>query len=157
MFAALAAKFALTEGMKGFLGTFGKPLLILIAIAAAVITIDQRGFSRAKQQDAARENERALIVAAIVGKIDGQLDQRLGKISADVHGQLTTIDREKTIVQPIIRQELARDPRLADPDSCLSVGLLGAVNRARGYSAGADVGEARPGDPASVPAGGGGH
>lgn len=154
MFATLAAKFALTEGMKGFLGTFGKPLLFLIAIALAVVVIDQRGFHRAEAEAKARENERALIVAAIVGRIDQQLDERLGKIAGDLRGKLDTIDKERTVVQPIIERELALNPRLRDPDSCLSPGLLEAVNRARGHSAGASVGEAGSTDAASVPGSG---
>lgn len=154
MFAALGAKFALTEGMKAFLGKFGMPLLILIAIGAAVLLIDQRGFQRAKDQDRKADLERSAIVAAVVGQIDQQLDQRLAVTAATLRGKLDTIDKERTVVQPLITREIARDPRLADPNSCLSPGLLDAVNRARGHSTGTDVGEAGSTDAASVPGSG---
>jgi hypothetical protein len=144
--------FALTEGMKAFLGKFGFPILILIAIALAVVTIDQRGFNRAKEQDRKLELERQQITQAVVASIDGELDRRLGKIAGELGGKIETLDREgKTVVQPIITRELERDPRLADPHSCLSPGLLEAVNAARGYPAGADLGQARSGNPAPVP------
>lgn len=152
MFAGLIARFALTDGMRAFLGKFGMPLLIIIAIGLAVLLIDKRGYDRAKEQDRTAQLERQAIVAAIVGKIDQDLDKRLGAIAGDVHEKITTIDKERTVVQPIIQRELARDPRLADPDRCLSPGLLEAVNRARGYPAGALLDDALAGDPASVPA-----
>jgi hypothetical protein len=154
MIEAMVARFALTQGMKAFLGKFGLPLLILAAIAIAVVAIDQRGFNRAKEQDHARELERAAIIAAVVGQIDEQLDRRLAATAATLRGKLDTIDKERTIVQPIIARELARDPRLSDPNSCLSPGLLEAVNRARGHSAGAGVGEAGSTDAASLPGSG---
>jgi hypothetical protein len=150
--AAILAKFALTEGMKGFLGKFGMPLLIMIAIGLAVVTIDQRGFNRAKEQDRKAELERQLITAAVVQSIDGQLDKRLGTIAARLGVKIDTIDREgKTVVHPIIMRELARDPHLAAPDSCLSPGLLAAVNAARGYPAGPELGQAGSANPRPVP------
>jgi hypothetical protein len=141
---------ALTAGMRTFLARFGQPLAIAILIGLAVVVIDQRGFNRAKAQDQARENERALIIMAVVGAIDGKLDQRLAKISADVGRKLETIDKEGKTVEPLIRSELARNPRLADPGSCLTPGLLEAVNRARGYPAGAELGAPGAGDPPGV-------
>jgi hypothetical protein len=154
MLETLAARFALTEGMKGFLSKFGVPLVILIAILLAIVVIDHRGFERAEKEAHDRELERAAIVAAVVGQIDQQLDRRLAATAATLRGTLDTIDKEKTIVQPIITREIARDPRLADPNSCLSPGLLAAVNRARGHSAGAELGEAGSADAASVPGSG---
>jgi hypothetical protein len=150
--------FVLTQGMKEFLGKFGMPLLILIAIGLAVVTIDQRGFERAKEQDRKAELERQLITAAVVASIDGKLDERLRAIADQLGVKLDTIDREgKTVVQPIITRELERDPRLAAPDSCLTPGLLGAVNAARGYPAGELGGEARSANPPSVPGSPKGH
>jgi hypothetical protein len=157
MLEALVAKKLITGGMAGFLGTFGKPILVLIAIALAVAFIDQRGFNRAKEQDRKAELERAAIVAAIVGKIDDQLDQRLATISKTLGGKLATIDKERTIVQPIITRELARDPRLGDPSSCLSPELLRAVNGARGYPTGAELGEAGSANSRAVQGSGGRH
>ena len=148
----------LTPAMKLFLGKFGMPILIIIAIGLAVVAIDQRGFNRAEAEAKARENERALIIAGVVAAIDGELDQRLVKIRNELAGELATIDKEgTTVVQPIIRNELARDPRLADPGSCLSPGLLEAVNRARGYPAGAGVGQAGSGNQGAVPGSPAGH
>lgn len=144
--------FALTDGMKLFLGKFGMPLLILIALAAGVLFIDQRGFNRAKEQDHNRELERQLITAAVVAKIDADLDQRLGTIAGKLGVKIDTIDKEgKTVVQPIITRELLRDPRLAAPGSCLSPGLLDAINAARGYPAGADLGQAGSAGAGTVP------
>jgi hypothetical protein len=148
----LLARFALTDGMKGFLGKFGMPLVILIALGLAVVLIDQRGFNRAKRQDEELELQRQLITVAVVAKIDADLDHRLGAIAGKLGVKIDTIDKEgKTIVQPIITRELERDPRLAAPDSCLSPGLLDAVNAARGYSTGADLGEAGSAGAGTVP------
>lgn len=151
MLEMLAARGLITGAMKSFLGAFGVPLLILLAIATAAVGIDHSAYNRAKEQDRKAELERGQLLAAVVAKIDADLDQRLATIITKLGGKLATIDKERTIVQPIIRQELDRDPRLAAPDSCLSVGLLRAVNQARGYPAGADVGQARPANPRGVP------
>jgi hypothetical protein len=150
----------LSAGMRAFLGRFGLPLLIAIALGVAVVWIDQRGYERAKDQEHARDLERAAITADVVRAIDGKLDQRLANVSAALAGQLQTIDTEgKTIVQPILTRELLRDPGLADPDRCLSPGLLNAVNAARGFPIDGQLGGAtapgadpRSGDPARVPA-----
>lgn len=153
----MLTSFAMTDAMKVFLGKFGMPILILIAIGAAVLLIDKRGYDRAKEQDAAAAAERSAIVAAIVGKVDQDLDKRLADISTSVGGKITTIEKERTVVEPIIRQELARDPRLAAPDSCLSPGLLAAINQARGYPAGAELGKAGSSNPPGLPAGAASH
>lgn len=144
--------------IKGFFGQYWLQLVILAALIGAVLFIDHRGYARAQAEDKARELERAELTAAAVGAIDKELDQRLAKISADLGGRIDTIDKEgKTIVQPIITSELVRDPRLARPDSCLSPGLLAAVNAARGNPAG-ELGRAsRPGDPQTVPGSPKGH
>lgn len=161
MFAGLAARFALTQGMKGFLGKFGKPILIAIAIGLAVAVIDQRGFERAEQQEHTRQLERQQLAQAIVRAVDGELEVKLRAVATDVDGKIQTIDTEgRTIVQPIIRQELIRDPALANADSCLTPSLLAVINEARGYrdeeltDGGARVGSAAP---PSVPAAGESH
>jgi hypothetical protein len=158
---ALFARFALTQGMKDFLGKFGLPLLILIALGLAVVAIDQRGYNRAKEQDRKADLERQLITADVVRSIDATLDDRLRTVSAKLAGKIQTIDTEgKTVVQPILTRELVRDPSLADPSRCLSPGLLNAVNAARGFPADgqgaggpAALADPRSGYPRGVPAG----
>jgi hypothetical protein len=63
MLAAIVARFALTQGMKGFLGKYGQPLLIAILIGLAVVFIDNRGFQRAKDQAERERLERAEITS----------------------------------------------------------------------------------------------
>jgi hypothetical protein len=143
------------KAAASWLGRNWLPIVILVAIVAGLWFVDHRGFARAKAQDEARLNERRLITAAVVRAIDGELDRQLATIASSSSGKIQTIETEgKTVVQPIIMRELARDPSLARPGSCLTPSLLTAVNAARGYrddepaGAGAD---ARPAAPASVP------
>jgi hypothetical protein len=134
MLTGLVARFALTDGMRAFLGTFGKPLLIAAAIGIAILIIDRRGYQRAEEQERLHKLERQELTRAIVQAIDGELDQRLAAIAARTSGKIQTIDTEgKTVVQPIITREILRDRTLTDPNRCLSPGLLEAINAARGY------------------------
>jgi hypothetical protein len=132
---------------------------IAIAIGLAAWFLDHRGYERAKEQDRLHELERQELARAIVGAIDKQLDTKLAAIGADTNGKIQTIDTEgRTFVQPIITREILRDRNLADPNRCLSPGLLSAINAARGYLdehlAGAEDG---PASPPGVPAAGKGH
>lgn len=118
----------------GFIGRNWEIILIVALFGGGCWYLDHRGYERAQEQNRARENERALISAAVVRSIDAELDGKLAKISSAANGRIQTITTEgKTVVQPIITRELLRDPRLADPNRCLSPGLLSAINAARGY------------------------
>lgn len=144
--------------VKAFLKKNWLPIVILLAVVGGGWFLDHRGYERAKDQDRLHELERNQLATAIAGAIDKQLEQRLGKISADVSGKLQSIDTEgKTVVQPIFTRELIRDPGLADPRRCLTPGLLDGINAARGYPAGVGSGQAGPANPASVPGSGARH
>lgn len=130
----------------------------VIAIAALLIGgglyLDHRGYQRAIAADAARTAERQEITRAVVAAIDGDLDRKLAATAAATSTKIQTIDTEgRTVVQPIITRELVRDPGLAAPGSCLTPGLLDAVNAARGYLDDRLAGAAEPGsaNPATVP------
>jgi hypothetical protein len=146
------------EALGAFFSKYGLQLAILAAIVGGLWYVDHRGFERAKAEDLARANERALITQAVVSKVDGDLAGKLNAIGGQLGIKIDTLDREgKTVVQPIITRELAADPRLAAPGSCLTPGLLDAINAARGYPAGELVGQSGPASARVVPGSPSGH
>lgn len=153
------AEFLTITALKSFFGKYWEILLVLAVLVGGGWYLDHRGAERQADADKLRQLEQQQITAAVVSQIDGKLGGQLSAIATSTDGKIQTIDTgEKTVVQPIITREILRDHSLTDPTKCLSPGLLGAVNAARGYLdehlAGADTGS---GNPAPVPAGAQGH
>jgi hypothetical protein len=127
-------------------------LAIVAALVGGLFLIDQRGYRRAKDQEERARLERAIGNMWLVAQIEQTLAARLAAIDTQLAGTLQAIDTEgRTLVQPIIQRELARDPSLADAGRCLSPGLLEAVNRARGHAGAGDSTEAERAGAGHVP------
>lgn len=103
----------------------------VLALAAAILWVDHRGYRRAMDERDARD-------AKLLGQIRSELrgsEQRLATSIAGIEGDYEAIRRSLSrtgaTLPPIILKEAARDPRLSDPALGLSPGLLDAINRAR--------------------------
>ncbi|HYC66037.1 MAG TPA: hypothetical protein VEC14_15005 [Reyranellaceae bacterium] len=112
------------------------PIVIGLAVLGAIWKIDRNGYNRAKNEVAAEQAEAFKRDVAIVAVITRKMDQRFAEIDAELGRRITSIDhQERNLAQPILRQELARDPGLASRQ-CLTPRLLDAINIARGLSLG---------------------
>lgn len=119
-----------------FLGRYWPYLLIAIGIGIAVVKIDANGAARAHAQDEARRLERQADAQVIVDAIGRHVDQELAELARTTNRKIAQIDKEeRTIVQPIIQSEIARDPSLLTRE-CLTPELLRAINASRGYPVG---------------------
>lgn len=119
--------------MPLFLKRYDGHIAVVLAIVAAVIYIDHRGYQRAKVDTALAESRRQAAEAEMVRKIEKTLVEGLAAIDGRTADRLAAIDQvDRTIVQPTIVRELARDPRYSDPAAGISVELRDALNAARG-------------------------
>lgn len=100
---------------------------IALALLAAILFIDHRGYKRAQADEAAREARITAVITKAVEDID-----------AKTAGRIAAIDKtQRTIVQPILTREILSDPRFSDPAAGISPDMLRAINRARAASAAA--------------------
>lgn len=107
----------------------------VLALAAAILWTDHRGYHRAIADRDARD-------AKLLGQVRAELrgsEQRLATSIAGIEGDYETarqsLSRAGATLPPIILKEAAHDPRLSDPALGLSPGLLDAINRARATGA----------------------
>lgn len=106
-------------------------IVVALAIIAAVVWIDQRGYERAQADQAAQERRVTAAITKAVDDIDAKTAARLASID-------TT---QRTIVQPTITREIASDPRFSDPAAGITPDMLRAINRARAASGSASASE----------------
>jgi len=102
-----------------------------LALAAAILWIDHRGYRRAIADRDARDTK-------LLGQLRFELrgsEQRLAESIIGIEGHYDAVrqslSRTGATLTPIILKEVAHDPRLSDPALDLSPGLLDAINRAR--------------------------
>lgn len=123
--------------MIGALAARFLPHLIVAALIIGTIWwIDHRGYERA-QKDA--EFERAVTAALIerrVAKIEGNLVVALAARDGALVDRLGSIERvDRTVIQPVIREELRNAPHLSDPAAGYGERLRDAINAAIRQSA----------------------
>lgn len=134
-----------------FLGGVPQWIWIAIAVAGAAAWIDHRGYQRAEEHAEKERLERILDNGWFVLELDRGLKEGLAELERGTADTFATIQqRDRTIVQPIIQSELARDPALATR-VCLTPELVRAVNAARGYPGGAGETEDLGASQARVP------
>lgn len=93
---------------------------------AAARTRDQIEAARARLQVQIRDEVR---------RSEQQLAGAISELASDYERGRTVIERTRTIIQPTVTREITLEPRLSDPASGLTPGLLAAVNRARATGA----------------------
>lgn len=125
-----------------------RPFLPHIAFAALLLfgiwKIDQNGYSRAGRDAERIELREKQREAELVRRIETMLTRKLGEIDRNTGERIAAIDSlERTIIQPAIVKEIARDPRYSDPAAGISRGMLDAINTARAASNPAAVGASR--------------
>lgn len=106
-------------------------ILIVAVVLGGVAWIDHRGYQRAK----ADADQRALVAAAIAERkarrLEAALADIVGTLDAQLAERIAAIDvTERTIIQPTIEREIARETRLSDPALGLTDGLRKAINAA---------------------------
>lgn len=111
--------------MPAWLLRFLPHALAVVAILGAMWWLDDRGYQRAKADQAALELRLAEKIADSVMAIDQASAARLAALDT----------AQRTIVQPIITKEIASDPRFSDPSAGVTGGMRDAINRARAASA----------------------
>lgn len=142
---------AALKGIGGLLGRLPQWVWIAVAVAGAAAWIDHRGYERAEKQAKQERLERILDNGIFVLNLDRQLKDGLAELELETADKFATIQqRDRTIVQPIIQSELARDPELATR-VCLTPELVRAVNISRGHPGGAGETEDLGASPAGVP------
>ena len=103
-----------------FLLRFLPHIAIALAVIGAVWFLDRQGYQRATRDRAASD-------AALVAKITA----KLGEIDVRNAARLASIDTtERTIVQPILRTEIAREARYNDSRCAITPGVRDALNTA---------------------------
>lgn len=141
---------AVLKGVGLFLGGVPQWIYIAIAIGAAALWLDHNGAARATAEAETRRLERQQDAQAIVNAMGRYVRSQLAELGRRTADTIQQIDREdQTIVQPIIREAIAKDPNLG-ARACLTPELLKAVNVSRGYPQGA-AGGAVPDQRASPP------
>lgn len=122
-------------------------IYIALAIGAAALWIDHRGYQRAVDDNKQRQLERIIDNGKVALEIDRALKTGLADLDRQTADKFNTIKEvERTIVQPIIERELTRDPALAARE-CLTPELLRAVNISRGYPGGTGQADDQRADP----------
>lgn len=113
------------------LARFTPHLIVLLVILIAIAKIDANGYARAEADAEKRKAE----LRQFTAELNGQLDEQLAALEQRTQSRIAKINREdRTIVQPIIQSELAKDPSLASR-VCLTPELQRAVNVSRGHPA----------------------
>lgn len=70
-----------------------------------------------------------------VRRVEKALSDGLGEIDRRAAARLAEIDTDhRTVIQPALTKEIARDPRYSDPAAGVSRGMLDTLNRARNAS-----------------------
>lgn len=121
--------------MPGWLLRIMPQIGVALAIIGAVAWIDHRGYRRAILDRDARE---AIMLAKLdeaLRRSEHRLAGQVAAIDADYARHRASVAATRTIIQPIITREIARETRLADPASGLTPSLLDTVNRARATGA----------------------
>lgn len=133
------------------LGRVPQFVWIAIAIGGAAAWIDHRGYQRAEDNHRRELLERVIADGLHVLELDRQLKDGLAALGRGTAASLAAIqERDRNVVQPIIRAELARDPALAGRE-CLTPELLRAVNASRADPGGAGAADDLAGGAASLP------
>lgn len=139
-------------GALAFLGRFWPHLAIAAVLLIALAKADHNGAARASAEAERDRLQGQAIAQAVANSIARKLDEDLAELGRNTNRSIAAINTEdRTLVQPIIQKELARDPALRGR-VCLTDELLRAINIARGADVGAGV-EAKDqrASPASVP------
>jgi hypothetical protein len=115
-----------------FLRTYWLQLGILAALVLGVWYIDHRGYQRAKHHYEEAEAKAQQRADELARRIEKTLTDKLAEMDQRTAQRISAIDvEERTVVMPTITREIRNDPRLSDPSSSISDGLLGALNQAR--------------------------
>jgi len=121
--------------MPGWLARLLPSAALTLALVGALWWLDQRGYARAIAERDARD-------AALLGQLRETLRQNERRLAASIaetaatyEQQRATIARTQATLDTLIREEIARDPRLSDPAAGLTPGLFDAVNHARAAGA----------------------
>ena len=113
------------------------PHLIVVAlIVGAVWWIDHRGAERAEKAAEFERMVTALLIEKRAAKIEQNLTAKLAAREGVLVDRLGRIDREaRTVIKPVIREELRNAPHLSDPDAGYGERLRDAINAAIRQSA----------------------
>lgn len=139
-------------GALRFLGRFWPHLLIAAVVMIALAKADANGAARATAEADRDRLQSEAMAQLIVQEIGRKLDGDLAVLARATNRKIQAINTEdRSLVQPIIQREIARDPSLLGRQ-CLTSELLRAVNIARGNSVGIDgAATDQRASPASLP------
>lgn len=110
--------------MTALLARFWPHLAVALAVIGVLFWVDDRGYQRAKADQAALEQRISERVSDAVAEIDRRNAARFAEIDS----------ADRTVIQPIITREIASDPRFSDPAAGITDGMRDALNRARALS-----------------------
>lgn len=111
-------------------------VIVAAIIIGAIVWIDHRGYERAQKDAKFERTVTALLIERRAAKIEGKLIDALAARDAALVDRLGAIDHEnRTVIQPIIREELRNAPHLSDPDAGYGERLRDAINAAISQSA----------------------
>lgn len=123
--------------MIGAMASRFLPHLIVVAlIVGAIWWIDHRGYQRAQKDAEFERAVTALLIERRAAKIEGNLVNAIAARDGVLVDRLGSIEREdRTVIQPIIREELRNAPHLSDPAAGYGERLRDAINAAIRQSA----------------------
>ncbi len=112
-----------------------RPFLPHIAALAAILGLlwwlDHRGYQRARSEMAAEAVRIESRLRADLSQSERRLTERLAAIDRGVATRIAGLDRiHRTVIQPTLVKELARETRYSDPALGISDSLRAEVNRA---------------------------
>lgn len=127
---------------KELLWKIGPPIMLALAIGAAVLYIDHRGYKRAEGQaklSRALEQNTRLKLKVLVDGMKDELEQDLqdvvSKTDSNMGKRIGDLRiREKIEILPLLQKEIDNDPRFRDPSLGITDGMLRAINTARATS-----------------------
>lgn len=106
-------------------------ILAVAAILGVVWWLDHRGYSRAQADMAAQAARIENAVRSDLRRTEQRLAEKMDANDRAVASQVAGIDAiHRTIIQPTVTRELAREVRYSDPAAGISDGLRAEINRA---------------------------
>lgn len=122
--------------MSVLVSRFLPHLIVVALIVGAIWWIDHRGAERAEKAAEFERMVTALLIERRAAKIEQNLAAKLAARDNALVDRLGAIDHEnRTVIQPIIREELRNAPHLSDPDAGYGERLRDAINAAIRQSA----------------------
>ncbi|WP_374406532.1 hypothetical protein [Pelagerythrobacter sp.] len=112
-------------------------LAVVALVIGAIWWIDHRGYQRAQGDAKFERTVTALLIEKRAGQLEAELTDRLAERDRVLVDRLASLDGiERTVIQPVIREELANAPHLSDPAAGYGERLRDAINDAIRQSAG---------------------